>query len=160
MPRTRPIVLVLALLLGLASTATAGVRDERRTLIGSEILGRGGFITFNLEYFLNNNFGLGGGILAAGNGDGGFLILPLYVSVVPGDVHSVYLGAGLTMFAGTDFGDTDSFTVFTASAGYQYHSYGGLFVRPTFTLMIATENTTGDTAEAILWPGVAIGGSF
>ncbi len=160
MPRTRPIVLVLALLLGLASTATAGVRDERRTLIGSEILGRGGFITFNLEYFLNNNFGLGGGILAAGNGEGGFLILPLYVSVVPGDVHSVYLGAGLTMFAGTDFGDTDSFTVFTASVGYQYHSYGGLFVRPTFTLMIATENTTGDTAEEILWPGVTVGGSF
>ena len=160
MPQTRLVTLVLALIFCLASSATAGVRDERRTLVGSELLGRGGLITFNLEYFLNNNFGLGGGVLAAGNGDGGFLILPLYLSVVPGDVHSVYLGTGLTMFAGTDFGDTDSFTLLTVSVGYQYHSYGGLFVRPTFTLMIATEETTGDSAEAILWPGVTIGGSF
>lgn len=153
-------ILALALTLCLANTALAGVRDERRTLIGSELLGRGGVITFNLEYFLNNNFGLGGGILAAGNGDGGFLILPVYLSVVPGDVHSVYLGVGLTLFAGTDFGDTDSFSLFTASLGYQYHSYGGLFVRPAFTLLVATEQTTGDSAEAILWPGVTIGGSF
>lgn len=160
MPQKRALALVLALIICFASTATAGVRDERHTLIGSELLGRGGIITFNLEYFLNNSFGLGGGILAAGNGDGGFLILPLYLSVVPGDVHSVYFGAGLSLFAGTNYGDTDSFTVFTASVGYQYHSYGGLFIRPTLTLMMATEETTGDSAEAILWPGVAIGGSF
>ena len=160
MPHNRTLALVLALVFCLASAATAGVRDERRTLIGSEILGRGVFVTFNMEYFLNNNFGVGGGILAAGTSDGGFLILPLYLSVVPGDVHSVYLGAGLTVFAGTDFGDSGSATVFTASLGYQYHSYGGLFIRPTFTLLIATEDTTGGSTEALLWPGVTIGGSF
>lgn len=148
-------LLTVVLGLALAGSAAGLVREERRTLVGSEILGRGGLVTFNLEYFPAPNFGLGGGILAAGNGDGGFLILPLYVSIVPGDVHSVYVSGGMTLLGGSDFGDWDSAMVVTGSIGYQYHSYGGLFVRPLFTFMLSP-----DADGIFLWPGMTIGGSF
>jgi len=151
---------ILALVLGctaFAAHAQAEVRDQRRTLIGSEILGRGGLVTFNVEHFLTPKFGLGAGILAAGNSDGGVFILPLYISFVPGDVHSVYTGAGLSIFNGTAFGsDSETFRTFTLSVGYQFHSSDGLFVRPLFTLMSAPDE--GDSA--FIWPGMTIGGSF
>ena len=151
---------ILALLLGCTAFAThaqAEVRDERRTLIGSEILGRGGLVTFNVEHFLVPSFGLGAGLLAAGNSDGGVFILPLYISFVSGDVHSVYTGAGLSIFRGTDFGtNSDTVRIFTLSVGYQFHANSGLFVRPLFTLMSAPDEEDG----AFIWPGMTIGGSF
>lgn len=158
MNKRRSILLTVLLTLAWATLAQAEVRDERRVLIGSEILGRGAFLTLNAEYFPSPRLGLGGGVLVAGGGDGGIFILPLYLSYLPGDIHSLYVSGGFSFFGGTDFGDGDSesLTVFTASLGYQYHSPGGLFVRPLFTLMIPTDDST----DLFVWPGITIGGSF
>jgi hypothetical protein len=83
-----------------STVAAAGVREERPNLIGGEVLGRGIFLTLNYERFLTNVFGIGAGVMAIGTSDGGATIVPLYLSIVPGDVHSVYLGGGITWLAG------------------------------------------------------------
>ena len=61
-----------AFLLGLAlvlvapvTVSAAGVREEHPNLVGGELLGRGFALTLNYERFLNNHFGLGGGVMAS-----------------------------------------------------------------------------------------------
>jgi hypothetical protein len=63
----------------------------------------------------------------------------------------LYLSAGVTCFAGITYrGWTDWFGTF--SAGYQYQSDGGFFVRPTMNLLYG-----GD--DSWLLPGVTRGSS-
>ena len=141
------------------SQSTAGARDERPNLIGGELGGRGLLFTLNYERFLSNDIGLGIGLMAVKTSDGGITVIPLYASFAPGSTHSPYLSVGATMISGGgDIQDWESTLVVTASAGYQYHSRGGFFVRPFFTFLTPTESGTGDAY--LIWPGLTIGGSF
>jgi len=133
-----------------------GVRENNPNLVGGEILGRGFVATFNYERFLNNHFGLGAGFMAIGTSDGVAGVLPLYASFVPGNIHSLYLGAGAAYVGAGDVQDYESTWVMQYTAGYQFHSPNGFWVRPTFTLNV----DTGNTSDMLIWPGVAIGGSF
>lgn len=156
--RTAMVLLLASTLFAPVSIATAGVRDDHPNLIGGELAGRGFLLTFNYERFLTNHFGLGGGIMAVGTGEGVVAILPLYASYVPGDVHSVYLAAGGALVGGGgSYHDYESTWVMQGSIGYQFQSPGGFFVRPFFTL---NQATSGSGGGHLVWPGLTIGGSF
>jgi|SRR5687768_15924666 len=158
-PRQLLLVATAVSLFALPSAATSGVRDERPNLVGGEVGGRGLLLTLNYERFISSDFGLGVGIMAVKVGGEAVVILPLYASFVPGDTHSPYLSAGTTMLSGGgEVQDWESTWVIHASAGYQYHSRGGFFVRLLFTYMRATGEDAGD--GSLVWPGLTIGGSF
>ena len=146
-------------LVALPLVVMAGVRDERRNLIGGELGGRGLILTLNYERFVSNQIGLGAGFMAIKVSGDGLVMLPMYVSVVPGDTHSPYLSGGVTLLAGGgDFQSWESTWLLNLSLGYQFQSAGGFFVRPMFTLMLPIEQGGGDAY--LLWPGLTIGGSF
>lgn len=154
----RLLVCILALLMIiLATNAEAQIRKERPTFVGGEILGRGLFLTVNLERFVTPQVGFGAGFMGVGASDGAVIILPLYASFVPGDVHSLYLAGGITVLAGKgEAKDFESTMLFTGSVGYQFQSQSGLFVRPLFSLIVPSE----ESDDFIIWPGICIGGSF
>src|SRR5262249_43571882 len=127
-----------------------GVREDHPNLVGGEILGRGFLATFNYERFLNNHFGIGGGLMAFGTSDGVAGVLPLYASFLPGDIHSLYLGAGAAYVGAGDVQDYESTWVMQFTAGYQFHSQSGFWVRPTFTLNV----DTGSSGDVLIWPGI------
>ena len=146
-------------MLALAGAATPGVRDEHPNLIGGELGGRGIVITLNYERFLTNQFGLGGGFMMIGTSGDMVTIIPLYASLLTGDIHSLYLSAGATLVGGGgSVEDYESTWLAQGSVGYQYHSTAGFFVRPFFTYMVPTE--PGTTNDFLIWPGLTIGGSF
>jgi hypothetical protein len=148
-------LLVLALLL--APSARAGIRDEKPNLIGGELLGRGLLLTLNYERFVSNQFGFGAGLMAIGGSGGMVAIVPLYLSALTGDQHSLYTSGGITILSGGgSVEDFESEIVFQVSLGYHYHSRGGFFVRPLFAYMAPTD----DPGDFIVWPGLTIGGSF
>jgi hypothetical protein len=149
----------VAVLLVLPSVVIAGVRDDHPNLVGGELAGRGVAFTLNYERYFSNNFGLGAGLMAIKVSGAGVTVLPLYASYLPGNVHSPYLSVGATLLAGGgDLKDWESTWVVSASAGYQYNSPGGFFVRPFFTYLRPTEHASGD--DYLIWPGLTIGGSF
>jgi len=148
--------LIALVLITSTTTSYAKIREDRPNLIGGEILGRGLFLTINYERFLTNTFGLGVGAMAAGTSEGSFFVLPVYASVTPGDVHSAYFSGGLTFIGGADANDFESTIVFNFSAGYQFHSESGFYIRPLFSLLLPTESTD----DFLIWPGIGIGGSF
>jgi hypothetical protein len=153
------ILFVVSTLLSCTATtpAAAGVRDDHPNLIGGELMGRGFVLTVNYERYLNNHFGLGGGIMAIGTSEGHIMIMPLYASFVPGDTHSLYLSAGGAFLGGGgSFQDYESTWIMQGSVGYQFQSPGGFFVRPLFTINEATSGGGG----FLVWPGLTIGGSF
>jgi hypothetical protein len=153
------LLLVLASILIAPLTAAAGgVREDHPNLVGGELLGRGFALTLNYERFLTNHFGLGGGVMAIGTSDGVVGILPLYASLLTGNVHSLYLSAGGAFVGGGgSVQDYESTWIMQGSIGYQYQSPGGFFVRPLFTFNQATEGSGGGF---LVWPGMTIGGSF
>lgn len=152
-------LLVLALsLLAPLTVAAAGVREDHPNLIGGELLGRGFVLTLNYERFLNNHFGLGGGVMAIATSDGTVGIVPLCASFLTGDAHSLYLSAGGAFLGGGGaVHDYESTWIMQGSVGYQFQSPGGFFVRPLFTLNKATSGSGGGV---LVWPGMTIGGSF
>jgi hypothetical protein len=151
-------VLASVLLFAFASLATAGVRDDHPNLVGAEVLGRGIVLTLNYERFLTNHFGVGGGIMTIGGSNGLITLVPMYASVLTGDTHSLYLGAGGTLVNGTgEIFNFDTSWLLHASIGYQYQSPGGFFVRPFFSII---GSTVDDSNGFIVWPGVTLGGSF
>ena len=157
--RLLALVATFVSLLVLPLVATSGVRDQRPNLIGGELMGRGLVLTVNYERFLSNQVGLGSGFMAIKAGGGGIAVIPMYVSFQPGDTHSPYLSAGVTVLTGGgNVQDWESTLLFTLSAGYQFQSSGGFFVRPFFSYLRPTESGSGD--EYLLWPGLTIGGSF
>jgi hypothetical protein len=140
------------------TSAAAGVREDHPNLIGGELMGRGFVLTANYERFLNNHFGLGGGVMAIGTSEGQAMIMPLYASFVTGDVHSLYLSAGGALLGGGGgFHDYESAWIMQGSVGYQFQSRGGFFVRPLFTF---NQATSGGGGGFLIWPGLTIGGSF
>jgi hypothetical protein len=151
----------VAVILGLLTAGGAAAAVERPNFVGGEILGRGYVLTGNYERLLTPNFGLGVGIMGLGassdDSGGGILIMPLYASFITGGTHSLYLSSGVTVLSGGGVSDMAS-SPFNASIGYQYHSRGGFFVRPLFTLFRFT-NDDGETLN-LIWPGVTLGGSF
>jgi hypothetical protein len=152
-------LLVVALsLLGPLTAHAAGVREDHPNLVGGELMGRGFVLTLNYERYLNNHVGLGGGVMAIGTDAGMVGIMPLYVSILTGNVHSLYLSAGGALLGGGgDIHDYESTWIMQASLGYQYQSPGGFFVRPLFTFNQATQGSGGGF---LVWPGLTIGGSF
>jgi hypothetical protein len=151
------LALVLTLLAPLA-VAAAGVREDHPNLVGGELLGRGFVLTLNYERFLNNHFGLGGGIMAIGSSDGSVAILPLYASFLTGNKHSLYLSAGGALLGGAgSVQEYDSTWIVQGSVGYQFQSPSGFFVRPLFTV---NQATSGSGGGFLIWPGMTIGGSF
>jgi hypothetical protein len=138
--------------------AIAGVRDDHPNLVGGELLGRGLVLTLNYERFLNNQFGLGAGLMAIGTSEGTIGIVPLYASFLVGDVHSLYLSAGGAIVGGGgSVQDYESTWILQGSVGYQYQSPNGFFVRPLFTVNNAA---SGGNGGFLIWPGLTIGGSF
>src|SRR6267378_608045 len=130
--------LVLALWILTPFPALAeGVRTDHPNLVGGEILGRGLVVTLNYERFLTNQFGLGGGVMAIATAGETAVVVPLYASYVPGDIHSVYFSAGTAFVGGGEVQNFQSQWLLQASIGYQYHSPTGFFVRPLFAFMTA-----------------------
>jgi len=148
--------LVLAGCLLCAPPAFAQVRAQRPNFVGGEVLGRGLLVTLNYERWLTPHAGVGGGLMGIGTNDGAAIIVPLYVALAPGDVHSPYLSMGTTYAGSAGVNDYEDIWLITFSAGYQFHSSGGFFVRPLFTLFLPTDGS--DTF--LIWPGISIGGSF
>lgn len=139
------------------SADAAGVRESHPNLVGGELLGRGFALTLNYERFLNNNIGVGGGVMAIGSSSGVVAVTPLYLSVLTGDTHSLYLSAGAALLSGS--GDLHNYTsawVLQGSVGYQFQSSSGFFVRPLFTI----NGAAGGDSGFLVWPGMTIGGSF
>ena len=159
--RIFPTLLLLALAataLAPSSTAAAGVRDVHPNLVGGELLGRGFVLTANYERYLNNHFGLGGGVMGIGTSEGTVGIVPLYASFLSGNMHSLYLSAGAAFFGGGgSIHDYESTWVMQGSVGYQFQSPGGFFVRPILTF---NQATAGSGGGFLAWPGITIGGSF
>ena len=140
-----------------AASRADGVRETHPNLMGGEILGRGLVATFNYERFLNNHFGLGAGAMAIVSSDGTVGVAPLYASWLPGNIHSLYLGVGAAYVgSGGDLQTYSSTWVMQYTAGYQFHSPNGFWVRPTLTLNVDTERSR----DLLIWPGVGVGGSF
>lgn len=159
--KLRQLVLFAAVvsLFALPPVTKAGVRDDRPNLIGGELGGRGVLFSLNYERYFTNDFGLGAGLMAVKTSGGGITVVPLYASFVPGNTHSPYLSAGATLISGGgDLQDWESTWLLSLSAGYQYQSSGGFFVRPFFSYLRAMEQGSGD--PYIVWPGLTIGGSF
>ena len=159
----RQVIRGFALLLAIAvfaplSPAVAGVRDDHPNLVGGEVLGRGFVITGNYERFLNNHFGLGAGIMAIATSGGTVGILPLYVSYLSGNEHSLYLAAGAALFGGgSGVQDFEGAWVMQGTVGYQFQAANGFFVRPIVTF---NQPSSSDSGEFLMWPGITIGGSF
>jgi hypothetical protein len=158
--RLHSILFAVSTLLSCTATtsAAAGVREDHPNLIGGELMGRGFVLTVNYERFLNNHFGLGGGVMAIGTSEGQAMIMPLYASFVTGDEHSLYLSAGGAFLGGGGgFHDYESTWIMQGSVGYQFQSRSGFFVRPLFTF---NQATSGSGGGFLIWPGLTIGGSF
>jgi hypothetical protein len=140
--------LILALLVAGASlvpgpVAAAKPGRPNQNLLGSELLGRG-LITLNFERRLAHGIGVGGGIGIGGS---------VYLSYVPGQVHSIYLSAGGGYMPGIFFNDYSR--LLQGTIGYQFQSPGGFFIRPMITTF------SGDDDEGVrALPGLTIGGSF
>jgi len=138
----------------LSATVAQAQSQDKPNLAGVEFLGRGTLLTANYERDLAKRFGVGVGF-AAWHIDETVVIVPVYASFRPiGHTHSLYLSAGATF-------SNESFTPFTpskiaygmASIGYEHVSKSGLVLRPTYSLLIARE-------ESLLWPGFFIGYRF
>jgi len=136
-----------------AIPASAQVREQKPNLVGGELLGRGIILTGNYERFFTNQLGIGGGFMAIGDSGGFVGLLPLYASYLTGDIHSLYLSAGTSIVFGDLDDDFESEALANVSFGYQYHSYGGFFVRPLFTFLF-------DQNTFAFLPGLTIGGSL
>ncbi len=148
--------LVICVLLSGAAHAE-GVRESHPNLVGGELLGRGFAFTVNYERFLNNNVGIGGGVMAIGGSSGAVGVMPVYVSVLTGNTHSLYLSGGGALISGSgDLHNYSSAWVLQGSIGYQFQSSSGFFVRPLFTINGAASGDAG----FLIWPGMTIGGSF
>ena len=151
------LLIAASILLAPLTVGAAGVRETHPNLVGGELLGRGFALTLNYERFLNNNVGVGGGVMAIGGSEGVVGIMPLYVSFLTGDVHSLYLSAGGALIGGTgSIHDYNSVWIMQGSIGYHFQSPNGFFVRPVFTF----NGAPGGGSDFLLWPGMTIGGSF
>jgi hypothetical protein len=153
--RTAVLACTATLLLVTPLTVQGGVRDERPNLVSGELGGRGIIYSVNYERYLTGRVGIGAGLMGFGTSDGAVALIPLYVSLNPvGDTHSLYLAAGTTGAVGSaNWEELESEWLGTFSAGYQYHSQTGFFVRPTLNIIYKGE-------DWLLLPGVAVGGSF
>ena len=119
-----------------------GVREKRPNLIFGELGGRA-LASINYERYLSDRTGFGVGGMYFGSAGG---VIPVSVSMIPtGDIHSLYLSAGVTF--GWD--SSEAFVWPTAGIGYQFQSQRGFFLR------LSVSNVG-------FWPvlGVAVGGSF
>jgi len=140
-----PISLCLLGIVLLAPLAARGigVREQRPNLIGGELGGRAGIVSVNYEHYLSNRFGIGIGGMKWG-WDGG--VIPVYLSTVPaGDVHALYLSAGVTFL----WDNGSGLALPAIGVGYQFQSHAGFYFRlsvGTFGIMPL--------------PAVALGGSF
>lgn len=155
MRRAVLITLVFALILLPLVSRAEGIRETRPNLVFGEIGGKAILFSAGYERYLNNRIGLGVGAVGWGAEGGGVGLFPVYAAVHPiGDVHSMYLSAGVTYFAGAANWDEGWVEwVGTVSAGYQYQSEGGFFVRPTMNMLYKDDGF-------VVIPGVALGGSF
>ena len=156
--RTACLLALAFILLAPLTVSAAGVREDHPNLVGGELMGRGFALTLNYERFLNNHFGLGGGVMAIGTSGGMVGIAPLYASFLTGNTHSLYLSAGGAFLGGGgSIQDYESTWIMQGSVGYHFQSPGGFFVRPLFTF---NQATSGSGGGFLVWPGITIGGSF
>lgn len=129
------------------------IREVRPNLVGVELGGRALIYNVFYERFLSRQIGIGAGLEGFGTGEGGVVLIPMWLSLAPGDVHSLYLSAGATYAAVSNWDELESLWFGTAAAGYLYQSEGGFFVRPTLTLLFREEGF-------LVLPAVSLGGSF
>ena len=151
------LLLVLAaalIILPLAAQAEA-IREQRPNLVFGEIGGKAVLFSAGYERYLTSRIGIGVGAVGWGAEGGGVGLFPIYATLIPvGDIHSLYLSGGITYIAGVaNWDDGWAEWVGTFSAGYQYQSENGFFVRPTMNMLYKDDGF-------IVIPGVAIGGSF
>ena len=152
-------VAALTALLGMVvvgGTARAEeVRVAKPNLIGGELGGRGVFCTVNYERYLNSHVGAGVGIEP-----GSPVWWTVYVSYLPGNVHSLYLSAGVTVVTLNVFGeDVGGPTPFHLAAGYQFQTPGGFVIRPFGMLWFIHVDFINET-HALPWAGLTIARSF
>lgn len=134
-----------------AAPGSAQVRAENPNLLGGEVLGRGLLFTANYERYLNNEVGIGAGLMLLDDLGPSVIVVPVYISLLSGDAHALYTSAGAA-FVGGD-GEPDSGVIAELAIGYQYQSYEGFLIRPLAMLAIGSEGPG-------FWPGITIGMSF
>ena len=152
-------VAALTALLGMVvvgGTARAEeVRVAKPNLIGGELGGRGVFCTVNYERYLNSHVGAGVGIEP-----GSPVWWTVYVSYLPGNVHSLYLSAGVTVVTLKVFGEeVGAPKPFHVAAGYQFQTPGGFVIRP-FGMLWFIHVDFIDETHALPWAGLTIARSF
>lgn len=146
----------LALIVALAplGAGAAGIRETRPNLVYGELGGRAVLLSAGYERYLTDRVGIGVGAFGFGNSEGGVALVPVYLSFAPvGDIHSLYLSAGATYLGGGSWDENWGTWFGTFSAGYQYQSEGGFFVRPLMTVIYRSDGF-------LALPGITIGGSF
>ncbi len=146
----------LAIVVALAplGASAAGIRETRPNFVYGELGGRAVLFSGGYERYLTNRVGIGIGAFGFGNSEGGVALIPVYLSFIPvGDIHSLYLSGGATYLGGGSW-DEDWGTWFgTLSAGYQFQSEGGFFIRPLMTTIYKSDGF-------FVFPGITMGGSF
>ena len=147
-------IVLYAVFFGIRVSPTqAAIRRERPNAIGCELLGKGGLGSVNFEHYFNPHFSGGIGLMASLGDEELFLVFPLYVSFLSGDMHNLYLGAGKTFSSsGNDYSDRKSESVSTFSWGYQFQSPTGYYVRPYFTIFDIFEPEDPNPPQASLDP--------
>jgi hypothetical protein len=131
-----------------------GIREEHPNLVGVELGGRALLYNIFYERYVTQQIGLGAGLEGFGTSDGAVVLIPLWVSLVPlGNIHSLYLSAGATYAAASNWEELESLWFGTVAAGFFYQSVGGFFVRPTITMLFRDEGF-------LVLPSVSLGGSF
>lgn len=151
----RRIALGVLLVLVVSASVMSAEARERRNLVGGELGGRPLLLSVNYERYLTDIFGAGIGIFGLSSSNTFIFIMPLYASATIGETHALYLSGGVTVIGGGDWDSpsddvTTSYETFTV--GYQYQADAGFYVRPTANFLLAE--------EFLVWPGIAIGGSF
>jgi hypothetical protein len=135
------------------------VREQRPNLVGFEVRGRGMNPAFTYERFFTNDLGFGMGATAHHNAP----IASLYLSVVRGDVHGLYLAGGATASLGNEtLPDTRAPWAVTGSVGYQFQPYNGLLIRPLVTVFWCPDDDIDDPEDSawFLGPGLTFGAAF
>ncbi len=154
--------LLVVFLAGASGINAEGIREEKPTLVYGELGGRALIYSMGVERYLTNNIGIGAGVMGFGLEGGFFGLFPVYLSLNVGDIHSMYLSAGTTIVAASNWDDIHSETLFTGSIGYQYQSESGFFVRPTINIIGETgePDDPDDDKFFLILPGIAFGASF
>jgi hypothetical protein len=139
------------------SAESSPASQLQKNAITFELLGRGVAYSFNYDYLILDNFGLGAGLSYYGSGSANLLIIPVYGNFYPlGERHRLLLTAGPTFltFSGKTSNDSikASGVAFNAGVGYEFRGESGFIFRATPYVYFGQISTA--------WLGLSFGYAF